>query len=204
MAAKLDSDVVELHARSLDLASLIRQVVEQMSSWLTLKHESVQLHADPDLPLVRADGSQVEHVISNLLVNAAKFSPPDSLIVVTLAPTTHQTTEKVMQVCVEDQGPGVPQEQREWIFEKFHALPAANANGGAGLGLHICRLVVERHGGRIWVEDRPGGGSRFCFTLPLVDEERVDGESSEDESVTADDASKENAHEKIELQNSGD
>jgi signal transduction histidine kinase len=78
---------------------------------------------------------------------------------------------------VEDEGPGVLPAQREIIFEKFHAGSplgaAAQANGSAGLGLYICREVVGRHGGEIWVEDRPGGGSRFCFTLPLIAEEGV-------------------------------
>jgi len=193
MAAKLDSGVVELHLRPLDLASLIHQTVEQISSWIRLKHQAVQVQAVSDLPLVRADGSHLEHVITNLLVNATKFAPADSTIVVTLRPALLQPAEKVMLVCVEDEGPGVPPEQREWIFERYHARATAHAIGGTGLGLYICRTVVGGHGGRIWVEDRPGGGSRFCFTLPLVDDESIDAEC----------ADRENSHEQIALQDPG-
>ncbi|MBX2997623.1 MAG: hypothetical protein KF893_03860 [Caldilineaceae bacterium] len=171
-AAKLDSGAVELHLRPFDLPALVHQVVRHISSWLALKHQTVEVQAAPDLPLVQVDGSQLEHVITNLLVNAAKFAPKESTIVVTIQPTLSQA-EEVMQVCVEDEGPGVPPEQRDIIFEKFHARPATQVNGGAGLGLWICRMVVNRHGGQIWVEDRPGGGSRFCFTLPLVAEGSV-------------------------------
>ena len=194
MAAKLDSGVVELHPRPLDLASSIRRVVAHISSWLALKDQVVSIQAAPDLPLVRADDSQLEYVITNLLVNATKFGPADSTIVVTLQPTRLQPAEEVMLVCVEDQGPGVPPAQREWIFEKFHAHTTRQTNGGAGLGLYICREVVGRHGGRIWVEDRPGGGGRFCFTLPLVAEEIVADEH----------ADKEIAHAENQLQDPGD
>jgi K+-sensing histidine kinase KdpD len=194
MAAKLDSGVVELHPRPLDLASLIHQAVAEISSWILLKQQTVQVQATPDLPLVRADGSHLEHVITNLLVNATKFAPAESTILVTLQPT-----EEGMLVCVEDEGPGVPSEQREWLFERYHARPTATANGGTGLGLYICRAVVAGHGGRIWVEDRPGGGSRFCFTLPLVADKNL-----ADESVNVGRASKESTNEESRLQDPGD
>jgi signal transduction histidine kinase len=194
MAAKLDSGVVELHPRPLDLASSIRQVVAHIASWLALKHQGVSIQAAPDLPLVWADPSQLEYAITNLLVNATKFAPADSTIVVTLQPMLHQPDEQVMQVCVEDEGPGVPPAQRQRIFEKFHAHTTRQPNDGAGLGLYMCREVVGRHGGRIWVEDRPGGGSRFCLILPLVAEE----------AVTVEHADKERAHAEGRLQDPGD
>ena len=179
--ARLEAGLIVPHPRPLNLASSIRQVVEHISSWLELKRQRVSVKAAPDLPLVLADGSLTEHVITNLLVNAMKFAPEDSTIVVTLQPPGPLPAEQVMQVCVEDEGPGVPPEQQEWIFEKYHSHPATQANGGTGLGLWICREVVRRHGGHIWVEDRPGGGSRFCFTLPLIAEESVVEERSDTE-----------------------
>jgi signal transduction histidine kinase len=123
---------------------------------------------------VLADGSQIDHVITNLLVNAIKFSPPDSAISITLHPE-----DTVMRACVEDEGPGIPKDERERIFDKFYSVAAGKTSGGAGLGLYICRELVHKHGGRIWVEERPGSGSRFCFTLPLVGDENTQEEGPE-------------------------
>ncbi len=170
--ARLEAGVIVLHPRPLHLAASIRQVVARILPWLELKRQQVSVNAARDLPLVLADSSQIDHVITNLLVNAIKFAPPDSTIDVTL-----QLVGEVMQVYVEDKGPGVPPAERERVFDKFHSVAAAHASGGAGLGLYICRELVRQHGGRIWVEDRPGGGSRFCFTLPLADEDSADVES---------------------------
>lgn len=165
-SVRLEAGVITLHPRPLNLARAIRQVADRISPWLALKRQRVSIEANRNLPPVLADSSQIDQVISNLLVNAIKFAPVGSTISVTLHPA-----DRTMQVWVEDEGPGVPPEERERIFDKFHSIAAAQTSGGAGLGLYICREVVQKHGGRIWVEDRPGGGCRFCFTLPLADEE---------------------------------
>jgi K+-sensing histidine kinase KdpD len=169
--AQLEAGVLVLHPHPLQLASAVRQVVARIAPWLDLKRQRVSVSAAPDLPLALADASQLEHVLTNLLVNAIKYAPAASTIAVELQPVA-----QVMQVCVVDEGPGVPPAERERIFDKFHSAAAAQATGGVGLGLYICRELVHKHGGRIWVEERPGGGSRFCFTLPLAHEEGQDEE----------------------------
>ena len=102
-AARLEAGVIVLRPRPLDLVGYIQQVAERLSPWLDLKRQQVLITAARDLPLVLADSSQIDHVIANLLVNAIKYGPDDSTIGVDLQPTG-----EVMQVCVEDEGPGVP------------------------------------------------------------------------------------------------
>lgn len=169
-SARLEAGTLSLHPHPLDLRHRIQQVVAHISPWLELKHQQVHIAAGADLPLVLADSSLIDHVITNLLVNAIKFAPAGTTIDVSL-----QTMVGAMQVRVVDQGPGVPADKRTRIFDKFYAAGAGQGAGGAGLGLYLCRELVQMHGGRIWVEDRAGGGSCFCFTLPIVGEEVSNG-----------------------------
>ena len=101
--------------------------------------------------------------MTNILENAARFSPAGSEISVTVAPW-----RSMLQVRVADHGPGIAEEERERVFEAFYTGGVAGA--GTGLGLAIARAVVESHGGRIWVENSPGGGTIVAFEIP------VDGE----------------------------
>jgi len=109
------------------------------------------------------DADMIRRVLINLLENAAKYSPSGSQIGISA-----ETDEVGIRFCVIDQGPGIPVEAREMIFEKFVRLPGTRASKGLGLGLAFCRLAVHAHGGKIWVDGDPGGGSRFCFDLPVV------------------------------------
>ncbi len=123
----------------------------------------VRVDAPPDLPLVRADFVQIAQVVTNLLENALKYSPPQSDIDIGFAADTDQ-----VRVNVADTGPGVPPDQAEAIFETFQRLDCHRRHGpsGTGLGLTICRDIVRAHGGRIWAEGALQGGSIFSFTLP--------------------------------------
>ena len=115
-----------------------------------------------DLPPIPLDDVLIEQVFINLLENAIKYTTSETPIEIVA-----KHTKGVVEVEVSDHGPGVPTEERDHVFEKFYRLNREGAQGGAGLGLAICRGLVEAHGGRIWVEDREGGGSRFRFTLPI-------------------------------------
>jgi len=118
----------------------------------------------PDnLPLVLVDGVLIEQVLINLLENAAKYSPPASPIAVTAL-----LKDGMIVTEVADRGPGIPNGEERRIFEKFYQLDP-DREGGVGLGLTICRGIIESHGGRIWVDARSGGGSSFRFTLPVED-----------------------------------
>lgn len=175
-SARLEAGTVALRPRALDLAGRTRRVLERLAPLLARKQQKVELQAPANLPPVQADGKRVEQILSNLIDNAAKFAPPASVIEVSLSRPSPPDGRGLVQVAVADAGPGVPPQDRELIFDKFYSV-ADKALAGVGLGLFICRELIRLHGGRIWVEERPGGGSRFCFTLPLAAEEIPDEES---------------------------
>jgi two-component system sensor histidine kinase KdpD len=128
-----------------------------------------------DLPLVRVDGVLFEQVVLNLVENALKYAPSGSTIDVTAS-----ATEQEVVVEVADRGPGIPQGEEARIFDKFYRGKLAR-EGGVGLGLTICRGIVEAHGGRIWAENRLGGGALFGFSIPLSEKQpTVDTEQTGD------------------------
>ena len=142
------------------LEEVVGAVLNRLES--TLAGRRVDLSLPTDLPLVPIDAVLIEQVLINLLENAAKYTPPGSPIEL----SARREGEEVV-VAVADRGPGVPAAHVETIFEKFFRLPGEREGGGAGLGLAICRGIVRAHGGRIWVEDRDGGGAVFRFTIPI-------------------------------------
>ncbi len=121
----------------------------------------VQVVLDENLPPICVDGRQIEVVLRNLLENAVKYTPEGTPI--TLG--ARQVDGHVL-FWVEDQGPGIPPEERERIFDYFYRGRERRTSAGTGLGLAICKRIVEAHGGRIWVESDVGKGTRFNFTLP--------------------------------------
>jgi two-component system sensor histidine kinase KdpD len=102
----------------------------------------------------------MEHVVANLVENAAKYAPAGTPIRV-----IGRLVGDAVELAVEDEGPGIPEEHLERIFEKFFRAPGVNDVPGTGLGLAICRAVVEAEGGSIWAENRPSGGARFVVSL---------------------------------------
>ncbi len=118
-----------------------------------------------DGPEVMADGGQITQVFRNLLENAIKYGPEESSVTV-----SHRPGHEGVTFCVEDKGPGVPESDRQRVFERFYRVdrPRNKGDGGTGLGLAIAKHIVERHGGRIWVEQAQGktSGAAFCFSLP--------------------------------------
>jgi two-component system sensor histidine kinase KdpD len=129
-----------------------------------LADRPVTVQIPPDMPLLHFDGVLVEQVLLNLFDNAAKYTPPGTPIQILAS-----VEGKRAVIEVADSGPGLAPGEEKHIFDKF-VRGAAGATGGrrgAGLGLAICRAIVEIHGGRIWAENRPGGGARFMFTIPV-------------------------------------
>jgi two-component system sensor histidine kinase KdpD len=127
-----------------------------------LREHPVTVRLPPDLPLVPLDGVLIEQVFVNLLENAAKYTPAGTPIDVSA-----DVVDGAVRVQVADRGPGLPPGQESRVFDKFYRVPATATTSGVGLGLTICRGIVLAHGGRIWAENRPGGGAVFFFTLPL-------------------------------------
>jgi two-component system sensor histidine kinase KdpD len=138
------------------VGAALTRMDEQLEGW------TVNVKLPADLPLVPIDAVLVEQVLVNLLENAAKYARKGSAIDI----EAHAEGTSVV-VEVMDRGPGIPPELLDKIFEKFYRLPRESAGSGAGLGLAICRGIVQAHGGRIWAENRAVGGAAFRFSLPL-------------------------------------
>jgi len=160
---RLEIGKLALMRTPLDLNDLVRRAGITALPRAREQQISLFFDLDKDMPPVPADEELVERVLANLLDNALKFTPAQGQITL----FTRAGTDEV-QVGVADTGEGIPAGERQRIFEKFTQLHR-NIKGarGSGLGLTFCRLAVEAHGGRIWVEDNPPQGSRFIFTLPL-------------------------------------
>ena len=127
---------------------------------------SLSIDIPPDLPWVMGDKSRIIQVLGNLLANAARHSPDSSTIAVSATPGDLQVS-----VSVSDEGRGIPAESLPHLFRKFSKIETEEQAGDTGLGLAVCKGIVEAHGGRIWAEsDGPGLGARFTFTLPTVEE----------------------------------
>ena len=126
-----------------------------------LRSHQLRVELPEDLPQVDVDRTLIARVLTNLLENAIRHAPKGTPITV----TAMASPPEGVLVSVADRGPGVSPDRRD---EVFGMLARRDADAGAGLGLTIARTFVEAHGQRIWVEDSPGGGARFCFTLPVA------------------------------------
>jgi two-component system sensor histidine kinase KdpD len=131
-----------------------------------LEQHAVTTDIDPEVPLVYLDYVGIAQVLTNLVENAAKYTPPGTPIRIRARIAT-PAAGPVVEVSVEDGGPGIPAEQRTRVFDKFYRVDSGSRTPGTGIGLAISKGFVEAHGGRIWVEDAAGGGAAFRFTLPL-------------------------------------
>jgi two-component system sensor histidine kinase KdpD len=127
-----------------------------------LQKHRIEVHVPRDLPLVRFDAVLIDRVLVNLLENASKYTPAGSRISLSAEVDGDQ-----LSVSVSDDGPGLAAGREEAVFQKFTRGVRESATPGVGLGLAICRAIVESHHGKITAANRPGGGARFTFTLPL-------------------------------------
>ncbi len=157
--ARLESGAVQLNRQWLPLEEVVGSALASCAPVLAGRPLRTRL-AD-DLPLLHVDAVLIERVLVNLLENAAKFTPPGSAIEIAAA-----VDEDQLRITVDDEGPGLPPGREEAIFEKFERGRKESATPGVGLGLAICRAIVQAHGGRIRGQTRPGGGARFSVWLP--------------------------------------
>lgn len=142
---------------------IIADAIETVLPAAQSKNQDLDLEIAPDLPDVLVDADMIRRILINLMENAVKYTPADSQIGVAA-----YRSGNMVEMYVQDVGPGIPQEDRERIFDKYTRLHSESGPKGLGLGLSYCQLAVEKHGGRIWIEDAPNAGARFIFTLPIV------------------------------------
>lgn len=164
---KTDSGRIELRLRPHSLPDLAEGMVEEFQTFATLTDVNLVNRVPPDLPPVLIDAEKVERVLTNLIDNALKFTPADGTVTLSAG----LDGDDDVRIEVSDTGPGIPAEYAERVFDRYVKVSGREGRRrGTGLGLAFCKLAVEAHGGRIWVENNPEGGSRFIFTLPLAGE----------------------------------
>jgi len=165
----LDFDRVEkgklpMHRQPVEAIDLLRRAADVAHT--AASHARISFRIDAPQAPVLADEDRLLQVLNELVANAIKFSPPETQIKLTAQPSGES------DVCfiVEDQGRGIAPEKQEHIFNRFQQGDASDSRalGGTGLGLALCRSIVEQHGGRIWAESTLGKGSRFLFTVPAA------------------------------------
>jgi two-component system sensor histidine kinase KdpD len=160
--ARIESGGVKLNLEWQSLEEVVGTALDATRG--ILKQHRVEVRLPPGLPLVRFDALLIERVLVNLLENAAKYTAPGSTVTVSAEIVADQ-----LRVSVADNGPGLPMGREDAVFEKFTRGHRESATPGVGLGLAICRAIIESHGGKILGVNSPGGGASFNFTLPLGD-----------------------------------
>jgi signal transduction histidine kinase len=161
--AKIESGHAEWHNSDIDLRALLQQAVQTTGELFRERGAVVRLQLPDELPPLRADADRLLQVVINLLSNAAKFVPAaGGQVDVRLS-----ARDEGVRIEVHDNGPGIPRGQQQLIFEKFRqGGDGSNRPQGTGLGLPICRQIVEHFGGRIWLRSEPGQGACFGVDLP--------------------------------------
>jgi two-component system phosphate regulon sensor histidine kinase PhoR len=161
--SELESQQARLNLAPLSVADTVRNVAEELAGRAREKNTTIRVDIQAVSPAVRADAQRLHQILVNLLDNAIKYSPSGSQVTVTA-----QAGDKEVEICVADNGPGIAPEHLSRIFERFYRADKARSRelGGTGLGLSIVKHIVQAHGGRVWAECPPTGGTVFHFTLP--------------------------------------
>lgn len=159
---RIESGAVTMRTQAVETGRLIDQARDTVQAMAD--EAGVVLSTRATQATLRVDQDRIVQTLTNLLSNAIKFSTPKATVTLW---AEHSANEVVFSVS--DQGPGIPADQLELIFERFHQVDGSDtrAHAGTGLGLAISRSIVNQHHGRIWVESPPGKGSTFCFALPV-------------------------------------
>lgn len=162
--SKLEEHRTVIHRRPVSVGEIIEQVHNQVSILAKRKKLALKVTVSSELPIVSADRDRIARVLVNLLGNAIRHTAPGGKIKVD---AKHSNGE--IAVCVSDTGEGIPPEFHARIFDKFAQVESHRhrRSYSTGLGLTFCKLAIEAHGGRIWVESEPEKGSKFTFTLPV-------------------------------------
>jgi len=161
--ARLEEGQIALDKEEIDAIALVRDVVADHAVLAKQKRQWISLDVDPDPPHVVADRSKMQQALANLIVNAIRYAPQGTPILV----AAHRRGD-ALRIEVRDHGPGIATADRQRIFDKFFRGQNADGIPGSGLGLAIARSLVTLHGGTLEYEENPGGGSAFVTLLPLA------------------------------------
>ncbi|AFY52884.1 histidine kinase,KaiB domain-containing protein,histidine kinase [Rivularia sp. PCC 7116] len=154
---------IPISPQKIVLGDICLEVLEELRESYKAKSLEIIKDIPQDLPYVYADPERIRQVVINLLDNAIKYTPPEGTVTIA---GLHRTSQKV-QFSIGDSGPGIPQENRDRIFENRFRLERDEAKDGYGIGLSLCQKIVQAHYGQIWVDRAPTGGAWFHFILPV-------------------------------------
>ncbi len=166
--SRIQANMLELHIESepSDLVAIVRMAVQDQRRALPKRTLHLQAPSEMIVPVI-VDPERIGQVVTNYLTNALKYSPADKPVEISV-----RVEENQARVSVRDEGPGLSLEEQEHIWDQFYRVPGVEVQSGSsvglGLGLHICRTIIERHHGRVGVQSAPGKGATFWFVLPLA------------------------------------
>jgi PAS domain S-box-containing protein len=168
--SRLESGQPVADQKVVETLMLIQSAVRDVTPVAAGRHQTLTTDLSGQLSSIWVDEDMARRVLINLMENASKFSPPNGMIEIGA-----RQEDEWIHMWVKDNGPGIPSAEQERIFDKFTRLRNGNKPGGLGIGLAFCRLAVQGHGGRIWVESEPSNGSTFHFTFPVATVEQLAG-----------------------------
>ncbi len=162
-ASQIETGELQLQPEPMSVMPVVQQVIEQTRA--RVGDRPFNVPPKPGLPLILADRDRLAEVLTNLIDNADKYSPPGTGITIEM-----QADQTEVKVSVRDHGRGLPPTDFERVFDKFYRSDNSDSQAayGYGLGLFVCRRLIEAHGGRIWAENAPDGGAIFSFALPVA------------------------------------
>ena len=176
--SRLEAGNVKVEKELTDIVPMIESEIKSMQILAEEKHITFSLIKEPDLPKIPINADSIERALNNLLSNAIKYSPENGRIKVR---AEIARDPKYVEVSVEDQGCGIPEEHQKKIFERFYRVENdTHTVKGTGLGLHLVKITIEKHHkGEVFVKSKPGEGSTFGFRLPINPEETQEEETAE-------------------------
>jgi len=165
--SRMEDGQMPLHPEETDVRELVESSLEQVAIWAARSQIYLETHLNEQISTVRADATVTMRVLTNLLSNAVKVSRRGSVVTICVAPFG----SNYLAFSVTDQGPGIPPEWVDKVFDKFHQIDARKEGAalGSGLGLTFCQLAIRAQGGRIWLKSEPDKGTTVTFTLPVKD-----------------------------------
>lgn len=162
-ASTIEAGRLTVATRPERIEPIIAEASDMFASVVAESSLQLDTQVPAGLPEVLCDRDRIHQVLANLVGNAAKFTPPGGRITIEVEQRGDQ-----VQISVVDTGPGIPTDMLTHVFERYWKGDPANSRRGVGLGLYICKGIVESHGGQIWIESTPGAGARFSFTIPIA------------------------------------